>query len=565
MFTAFSKCSQLYPKNRMGPVLDFPPCAASTGNSPFEGGDIEQPGVLEAALAARAPNRELIFLSVGDTRDHRRQYKDPALRTISQDFLLNLLANLKQLELHNTFVLTTQPLCRQLQKVHCLFACGWTSLWEKHPGLGPWGLRPGDMFLMWAQQWHYIARALLLGYSVLRADTDVYLAEDPYLVLHGPLLAPFSMVVQQDFGGPLGGRPRCERVLVPLHAAAPSLSSTDPAPIGSCGKHHGTALLNIGLVYVRAAPPSAGSNGGGGGVLAVINGTSQRFLAQLNTARTGASPAQPQHVESLIDQPLMREVVSSLSVAEPAARKSARAWMVVPGSAAPVYAASACALRDTRACQAVASQRARTAFLAQLVQPHRGRGRAERIALAPDWLFGRGCLLHVRQPMALLQATSTAYANTQCELPPVGPRRAMPAPGPAVGVLVATHFVYSMALKRKRSFKAFGWDAADGRNRTRYPTGMACWRRARKGILFGHTFFAQTDAKAVLCAMPSGDEPECACCATLKNLEPAATSGLQGGTDGHSMMTTGGHAERWMASRATKLQEGCQDYQMFWD
>jgi hypothetical protein len=31
------------------------------------------------------------------------------------------------------------------------------------------------------------------------------------------------------------------------------------------------------------------------------------------------------------------------------------------------------------------------------------------------------------------------------------------------------------------------------------------------------------------------------------------------------MMTTGGHAERWMASRATKLQEGCQDYQMFWD
>ena len=81
----------------------------------------------------------------------------------------------------------------------------------------------------------------------------------------------------------------------------------------------------------------------------------------------------------------------------------------------------------------------------------------------------------------------------------------MPAPGPAGGLLVATHFVYSMvkiylpraplsssaspltpaprricyamlcyamlctsaqALKRKRTFRAFGWDAAGSRNRT---------------------------------------------------------------------------------------------------
>ena len=33
---------------------------------------------------------------------------------------------------------------------------------------------------MWAQQWHYVARAMELGYRVLRSDTDVYLAEDPY-------------------------------------------------------------------------------------------------------------------------------------------------------------------------------------------------------------------------------------------------------------------------------------------------------------------------------------------------------------------------------------------------
>ena len=63
--------------------------------APFAGGDLEEPGVMEAALNARAPSKELVFLSVGDTRDHRRMNKDPALRTISMDFLLNLLANLQ--------------------------------------------------------------------------------------------------------------------------------------------------------------------------------------------------------------------------------------------------------------------------------------------------------------------------------------------------------------------------------------------------------------------------------------------------------------------------------------
>ena len=41
----------------------------------FAGGDLEHAGVLEKALAARAPTRELVFISVADTRDHRRQHK----------------------------------------------------------------------------------------------------------------------------------------------------------------------------------------------------------------------------------------------------------------------------------------------------------------------------------------------------------------------------------------------------------------------------------------------------------------------------------------------------------
>lgn len=58
-------------------------------------------------------------------------------------------------------------------------------------------VRSGDMFLMWQQQWRYVARALERGYRVLRADTDVYFAESPYPILHGPLLSRYAMVVQQ--------------------------------------------------------------------------------------------------------------------------------------------------------------------------------------------------------------------------------------------------------------------------------------------------------------------------------------------------------------------------------
>lgn len=172
----------------------------------------------------------------------------------------------------------------------------------------------GDMFLIWAQQWYYIARAMTMGYSVLRADTDVYLAEDPYPILHSPLLRPFSLVVQQDFGGPLGGRPACwERNRRPRHhpnvlRADLRYSSTTSASrsavalphIASCGVHRGTSLLNIGLVYARAAEP-------GGGGLAVINGTWARFLALLSQSRSPpGKAAHSRHVEELIDQPLMR-------------------------------------------------------------------------------------------------------------------------------------------------------------------------------------------------------------------------------------------------------------------
>ena len=46
-----------------------------------------------------------------------------ARRTISVDFQLNLLANLKQLGIGHYLILTTPPLCRKLQAEHCEHAC----------------------------------------------------------------------------------------------------------------------------------------------------------------------------------------------------------------------------------------------------------------------------------------------------------------------------------------------------------------------------------------------------------------------------------------------------------
>ena len=531
------------------------PCSAhplAGGVSPFPGGNLESSGVLESFLSARgtAETKEIVFLSVGDTRDHRRQYKDPALRTISIDFLLNLIANLRRLGIEHFGILTTQPLCRMLQKKHCIDACAWTTLWHDHPGLPSWSLRPGDMFLMWAQQWHYLARAMELGYSVLRADSDVYLAENPFPILNGPLLAPFALIVQQDFGGPLGSRPSCGKIARAHHAplsTTPSGLGSLPE-IGSCGVHRGTSLLNIGLLYARGIRPGSRS---GHGALAVINSTWARFLAQISKPRptvgSGAT-AQPQQLETLIDQPLMRSVVSDLSVGEPG--KPGKAWMVVPGGAEAIYQqqqqpthaaahtsaaddpsaaarpSAGCALRDASACARVQAERARTPFLAQIVRapfsftsPPRPIPKPDRIALAPDWLFGRGCLLAVRSPLSLLARldTTTPVRDTKCVVPPAEARLAQPAPGPAAGILVATHFVYSMALKRKRTFRAFGWDASYSRNRTTYPPG-ACWQRCVIGIPTGALAATAPRGTAPRGSAPRGSAP-------LQSLSPATHDG----------------------------------------
>jgi hypothetical protein len=125
-----------------------------------------------------AAGKEVIFLAVGDTRDHRRATKDPALKDIAVEFVGNCVANLHMLGLDNYLVLaSSKQLCDKLHTEYDVRACVWSSLHAQHPGLAAWRVNPGDMFHLWLQQWHYILRAVELGYNVLRSDSDVYFTE----------------------------------------------------------------------------------------------------------------------------------------------------------------------------------------------------------------------------------------------------------------------------------------------------------------------------------------------------------------------------------------------------
>jgi hypothetical protein len=134
------------------------------------------------------------------------------------------------------------------------------------------------------------------------------------------------------------------------------------------------------------------------------------------------------------------------------------------------------------------------------------------------------------------------------------------APGPAAGILVATHFVYSMALKRKRAFASFGWDLGDGRNRSACGARSTCFDGPAKAMLFGHTFFDQTDAfKSVLCALPGDDGPSRTCCAGLASMADGRAA-----RDGRFRFeTTGGRAIS--SPDHFRMLEGCNDYQLVWD
>ena len=294
------------------PTEDTTPAPRMEGIEAIDNVDIEAPGALEKALAARAraSDKELIVMAVGDTRDHRRMHKDPALSQISVDFAVNLVENLAALGLRNYLMLTSSAkLCDELRRDAQIDGCVHSSHLIDHPKLELWNVKPGDMFLLWAQQWRVVRRALQSGYSVMRVDSDVVFLEDPYLALHGPLLSPYAMVSQTDVFN-LGTRPKCE-------ADADLAPETNHPGVARCGLKrldpNGEEIktqLNIGLTYFRRSAMSDD-----GPVLGVLNDMLSAFETKLG-GEVAVDDEGNAITEALLDQPMFRAAVAVRAAAK---------------------------------------------------------------------------------------------------------------------------------------------------------------------------------------------------------------------------------------------------------
>lgn len=503
----------------------------------IENVDLEAPGALEKALAARAraSDKELMVLAVGDTRDHRRMHKDPALSQVSVDFAINLVENLAALDLRNYLMLTSSAqLCDELRRDADVDGCAHSShLTNREKELERWGLKPGDMFLLWAQQWRVVQRALEAGYSVMRVDSDVVFLEDPYLALRGPLLSPFAMVSQTDVFD-LGTRPRCDAGSgVTTEPGHPDVKRCDSSSL------KGQPQLNIGLVYFRRSAMADD-----GPTLGVIKDTSAAFTAKLLGDVQVNDDGDP-IAEALLDQPLFREAVSERV-------RLGSGWKVASGSSGEVYAGNGsdgdgagdeCPHARTT-CDAIAAERRRTDIAFAALGSSEG---SELAAGAPDWLFGRGCVKTVADaPRALAHLRSIRSTNAPASIDGSGKNgtcetragvvNRAPGVGGVGGGVVAVHMVYSKARKRADAMEAMGWwrarvhrpggrgdgEGGGGGAAESPSSGVAsssagaspgCVGRDGAGALFSHTYFRQNEpgARAFVCAggTPTG---ACPCC-----------------------------------------------------
>ena len=153
-----------------------------TGNwiAPGNFGDLEAPGAFDRALQARSAGGEVI-LTVTDWRHQRWAH--------------NLLLNLEQLDLHHHLVLAAEPLvCHALvMRMAGAVGCGHSS-WLRgganatiDAGLYAYHIQEGHVYHIWWQRWHYLARAVALGYRALSLDSDMSLRVSPYPILRGPM------------------------------------------------------------------------------------------------------------------------------------------------------------------------------------------------------------------------------------------------------------------------------------------------------------------------------------------------------------------------------------------
>ena len=119
----------------------------------------------------------MIVFAVGDTRDHRRVTKDPAIATISTDFVANVALNLKAMGIeHYVVVAKFEELCDVKNEIRkCSGNTGRAGSLPRIPRtqqLEKELKKVGDMFLLWMQQWLFVKRAGLWN-MVIKARESI--------------------------------------------------------------------------------------------------------------------------------------------------------------------------------------------------------------------------------------------------------------------------------------------------------------------------------------------------------------------------------------------------------
>ena len=488
----------------------------------------------EFFMQRRGKHNELILLAVGDTRDHRRVTKDPAIAKISTDFVANLAMNFQAMQIeHYIVVASSKELCTTLlnEYPHAFnkYSCGYSSAYtDSVADLEKWNLKKGDMFLLWMQQWLLVSQALDFGYSVMRVDSDVVFLEDPYPILNGPLLSPFRVVAQTDLFAP-NTRPQCNRKSDENNL--PADHKRLAMHLG--GKHGGVklcddsvpgALLNIGLIYFRKSQIVPHED-------TALAAFFQKLNEKFSTILRGA-PTPDANAERLLDQPIFREVFNQFIVGS---------WKVATGQDLESFYAGQkppCPHNGCDVAEYIVDKERKSAPLSFCEISRPGSNRKtddgsdaiipELVAGAPDWFFGRGCLRGVADGTKTVYSLRETIGKTDKTEHPIclaheGDSRVMRAPGKASrgGGLVAVHAVYSKAKKRVDAMKALGWWRLDHGGLssdviTNKPLDETCENNAqnKNGILFTHTYFRQNaeNYKAFVCAGRPKLIGGCPCC-----------------------------------------------------
>jgi len=502
---------------------------ANDSNTSNENIDVNDPRTRERFFKARArkTDDELIVFAVGDTRDHRRVTKDPAISTISTDFVANVALNLKAMGIEHYVVLaSSKELCETLKtRYREAFgdygACGFSSAYtENAQQLEKWNLKVGDMFLLWMQQWLLVSQAMEANYGVMRVDSDVVFLEDPYKIINGPLMAPFRVISQTDLFA-ANTRPNCERKVdgqATLSEERKRYAVALGSDISLCDDAVPNALLNIGLIYFRKSNSVPHKETALYDFFVKLNEKFQSILQDPNADG---------NAERLLDQPIFRDVMNQFFVGN---FKVAAAG----DGMTSMYQHNACP-HDANECEIIQKERKVTAIsFVEISKQPRNVGDAivpELVLGAPDWFFGRGCLRGVADGTKTVRSIRDVMTKAnldKVDYPigkdtcPANPRAgaSMRAPGKAArgGGLVAVHAVYSKAKKRVDAMRALGWWRLDDSSATTTQNDNedACENNSgnENGILFTHTYFRQNEIgfKAFVCAGKPKSVGQCACC-----------------------------------------------------